>query len=118
MCFTIVTYTDWWCGYRQRTGRHRVDCNRRSCRLSDVHGDREDVHNCRVECTGRTAEDQHLIMERRRIVCGDCRMAGRGRREHPGAATLTTNGAQNGANGQINYQHLVAPGERLDDLDL
>ncbi len=24
MCFYVVTYTDWQCGYRQNTGRHRV----------------------------------------------------------------------------------------------
>ncbi|KAI0330877.1 hypothetical protein GY45DRAFT_677394 [Cubamyces sp. BRFM 1775] len=118
MCFTIVTYTDWWCGYRQHTGRHHVDCNRYNCRLSEAHGDREDMHDCQADCTGSTAADQHLIMERRRVVCGECLQAGRGRREHPGAAARATNGTQNGSNEQINYQHLVAPGERIDDLDL
>ncbi|KAJ8482618.1 hypothetical protein ONZ51_g5234 [Trametes cubensis] len=113
MCFTIVSYTDWWCGYRQHTGRHKVDCNKWGCRLSDAHGDREDVHDCQAQCTGSTLEDQHIIMERRHDVCGECREAGRGRREHPSAST---NGA-NGANGHIKYRHLAIPGERLDDFD-
>ncbi|KAI9062476.1 hypothetical protein FKP32DRAFT_1666924 [Trametes sanguinea] len=114
MCFTIVSYTDWACGYRQNTGTHHVECYRRTCRLSIVHSEREDGHDCNVEgCTGATVEVQHLVMERRRDVCGECRENGRGIGEHPGA--LAARRATNGTNGAINYRHVARPDEDIPD---
>ncbi|KAI0369185.1 hypothetical protein BV20DRAFT_980327 [Pilatotrama ljubarskyi] len=113
MCITIVTYTDWACGWRQNTGTHRAACYNRSCRLSDLH--RQDEHDCQRECTDRQLEDQHLIMERRRDVCQQCQVEGRGRGEHPGSHGA--NGSQNGTNGTINYVHVGIPGaEEFRDM--
>ncbi|KAI0358069.1 hypothetical protein OH77DRAFT_1421337 [Trametes cingulata] len=50
------------------------------------------------------AEDQHLIMERRRDVCPQCQAEGRGRGQHPGSHGA--NGSQNGSNGAIDYKHV------------
>ncbi|KAI0642446.1 hypothetical protein C8Q79DRAFT_985910 [Trametes meyenii] len=119
MCFYIVTYTDWACGYRQNTGRHRAECNRPTCRLSSSH--RDDDHDCEKDCTGRLVamvwvslhdihrstsqmEDQHLIMEHPPRVCGACQELGRGEGEHPGGHG--SSGGQNGTNGSIHYQHV------------
>ncbi|KAI0774774.1 hypothetical protein BD413DRAFT_472470 [Trametes elegans] len=115
MCFWIVTYTDWACGFRQRTGRHRAECNRWTCRLSYSH--RDDEHDCERDCTGCQMDDQHLIMEHNRGVCGECREAGRGVGEHPGGGPNNgANGANgtNGTNGAARYSHVGVPGE-LDD---
>ncbi|OSD04819.1 hypothetical protein PYCCODRAFT_1433155 [Trametes coccinea BRFM310] len=114
MCFTIISYTDWICGYRQNTGTHQVACIRRTCRLSDVHSERNDGHDCNVEgCTGPTVEEQHLVMERRRDVCAECREHGRGPGQHPGA--LAARRAANGTNGAINYRHIAGPGDDVPD---
>ncbi|KAI8985582.1 hypothetical protein BD414DRAFT_488565 [Trametes punicea] len=110
MCFTILTYCDWLCGYRQYTGTHQVECNRPTCRLSAAH--RDDDHDCQRECTGRQMEDQHLIMEHRREMCPECAAQGRGRGEHPGARTRHQ---ANGTNGAIEYRHLGNPGPDFED---
>lgn len=48
----------------------------------------------------RQQPEQHLIMEDTRVVCPECRAAGRGAGEHPAAA--------NGANGAINYRRMIS----------
>ncbi|KAH9857315.1 hypothetical protein C2E23DRAFT_721155 [Lenzites betulinus] len=96
MCYYINTFTDWGCGYRQGTGRHRAECNRATCRLSGRH--RVDDHDCQLECTELQMEDQHIIMETRRERCGECQETGR--EAHPQPVT-------NGANGHTVYRHLT-----------
>ncbi|KAI0832141.1 hypothetical protein BC628DRAFT_1530134 [Trametes gibbosa] len=95
MCYYINTYTDWGCGYRQSTGRHRAECNRATCRLSNRH--RNDVHECEQVCTAIQMEEQHIIMEERVDVCRACLEAGR--MEHPQVF-------RNGSNGNIIYRRI------------
>ncbi|KAI0630838.1 hypothetical protein C8Q77DRAFT_1075403 [Trametes polyzona] len=99
MCFFMHTYTDYGCGKRRSTGRHRVACNKMNCRLSYSH--RTDVHDCERECEGPTREDQHLVMEHLNDLCDACRNAGR--LEHPQRT--------NGIDPNINYGHLVTPAQ-------
>ncbi|EIW58142.1 uncharacterized protein TRAVEDRAFT_47320 [Trametes versicolor FP-101664 SS1] len=103
MCFYVITYTDWQCGYRQHTGRHRVECARPNCRMSNRHPIND--HNCEGVCISAVQqEEQHLIMEENRDVCSECRQAGRGEGEHP--RTEGANGV-NGHSGAIQYRRII-----------
>ncbi|KAI0704070.1 hypothetical protein C8Q76DRAFT_801833 [Earliella scabrosa] len=81
MCFNIISYREYACGFRENTARQRVDCRRSYCRLSDHHHIEE--HECATACTGTYTEDHHLIMDRMRALCRLCREAGR--TVHPGS---------------------------------
>ncbi|KAI0794200.1 hypothetical protein C8Q74DRAFT_1247257 [Fomes fomentarius] len=98
MCWNIITYHKWDCGFHQNTGRNRVDCRRRVCRLSDHHP--IEAHDCHNGCVGTQTEDQHLVMEQSANVCQQCREAGRSR--HPGIPD------DDDGSGGIQYRYIVA----------
>ncbi|RPD64506.1 hypothetical protein L226DRAFT_533757 [Lentinus tigrinus ALCF2SS1-7] len=80
MCFNIISYVEWACGFRRCTGRHPLDCRRTICRLSDMH--KTGVHDCDNTCTGSATEDHHIVTDTYSAVCEQCKQAGRD--EHPG----------------------------------
>ncbi|KAH9952173.1 hypothetical protein B0H21DRAFT_716072 [Amylocystis lapponica] len=89
MCYHIVTFVEYSCTHRSRTGRHYIDCNTAHCRLSRFH--RRDAHRCVELCydmyvrsnldvvliqihvsRGRMLPDTGLIMESSRESCARC----------------------------------------------
>ncbi|TBU61410.1 hypothetical protein BD310DRAFT_873391 [Dichomitus squalens] len=82
MCYSLVQYTEWACGWRQSRGRQEVDCHRTVCRLSTNHT--AAPHDCQQRCEGVQREEHHLIMTQSSDVCEFCEEAGRGPHEHPG----------------------------------
>ncbi|RDX54140.1 hypothetical protein OH76DRAFT_1341246 [Lentinus brumalis] len=100
MCFDIVSYIEWACGFRQNTGRQHLDCRHSICRLSDMHNLQE--HDCDKTCTGTATSEQHLVTDTYRAVCEQCRPLGR--KEHPG---MRRGQIDRGAPGGIQFRYLT-----------
>ncbi|KAI0714192.1 hypothetical protein C8T65DRAFT_645023 [Cerioporus squamosus] len=99
MCFDIVPYVEWACGFRRDTGRQHVDCRRTFCRLSDMH--RTEEHDCDTTCMGVATGVHHIVTDTYRTVCEQCTEARR--EEHPGMRR----DQDGGASGGIQYQYLT-----------
>ncbi|KAI0714206.1 hypothetical protein C8T65DRAFT_645099 [Cerioporus squamosus] len=100
MCFDIVSYVEWACGFRRNTGRQHLDCRRSICRLSDMHKAGE--HDCDNSCTETMTQEHHLVTDTYRAVCEQCTEAGRA--EHPGVRRDQGKGR---APGGINFRYLT-----------
>ncbi|KII87263.1 hypothetical protein PLICRDRAFT_112868 [Plicaturopsis crispa FD-325 SS-3] len=70
MCYTVVQYVEYSCSHRYPTRRQRVDCNSRTCKISDRHN--TEPHDCSETCQQRLLPDQGLIMDTKRESCSVC----------------------------------------------